>query len=235
MTVLTEEIYNTRLSVNERIKIGDMNKDAKEFYLAIYSLYMNLMYQYLMKKTEIVNYDKQLIDKDFKSIDEEYTDFYQMFSEGFLKFFYIRNNLYLDRLTNEEIEFLGSKLAGNNYALDRQAEELIERTYRKLIFENVSGNYDSSFDVNFGPDSMKFYAPVNSFVIGVRYDEELINGCDDKSIEKYLTKRNFVEELCLELSEKLSEILNMPVSVIYYNNNSIKKKHNANDSFNKYI
>jgi len=225
MKLIDNEMYKARMSVNDKININDMTEEAKEFYFAVYSLYMELMYKYLLKKTDIINYDNILTNKGYKFVSNGNQDFYQNFSDEFLRFFYIRNNLYMDRLTNEEIEFLGNKLSISNFELDKETENFIEKTYKKLIFENVSGNYDSNFEVNFGPNNPMFFAPVDALVIGVRYNEEF----GENFIEEYLIKRDFIEKIRVEISEKLNKVLSVPVAVIYYNNDSIKKNNNLED------
>lgn len=224
MEILNEEIYSTRKSVNDRIKIDNMTKDAKEFYFSIYSLYMDLFYMYLVKKTNIIQYDNQLNDNNFVPVEDIEKDFYQMFSNKFLKFFYIRNNLYIDRLSNVDIDFLGNKLLKNNFNFGEEEEKFIERTYKKLIFENVTGDYNPNFNINFGPNNPKFYAPVNSLVVGIRYDDELDDNYSDISIEKKLTEISIIEKMISEVSEKMSQMLSVPVAIIHYNSDSIKKK-----------
>jgi len=231
--IFIEQEYKTRQSINSKIKIDDMNKDAKEFYFSIYSLYMELLYKYLMKKIDIVTYDNKLRSIGFDKIIEDDMDFYQMFSTTNLNYFYIRNNLYMERLDSSDVEFLGDRVIKQNDNLDKEAEEFVERTYKKLIFENVTGDYNTNFVINFGPDSPKFYTPVNSLVIGIRYKEDLIKENNQNNLKLYSRKRMFVDNLCLEMSKKYTEILSIPVSVISYDENSVKKKINLEDSYKK--
>ena len=108
--------------------------------------------------------------------------------------------------------------------LDKETETFIEKTYPKVIFENV--NHDNSLcDINFGPDNQQYYAPNNAVVIGIRYDEFNLNGLSDQEWDK-LHEKQLDHLLDIISNLENNEILksNLPLITIIYNEYSVKKK-----------
>ncbi len=220
MIAINIEDFKLRFPNNSKIILDDMNKDAQDFYLSIYALYMDLFNQYIIKNTHIKDYDDIVSNDDlgYQVVADENKDIYQQFSDNFLQYFYIRNNLYLERLSNDDINLLKEKIIDENFELDEATEELVSRTFRSVIFENINGDVEHTFLTNFGPEDRKFFAYNHSLVIGVRF----LMDYDD--LENYFTLENNLVELCQKVENSLMESLNMDVKVIQYNDYSIKKK-----------
>lgn len=228
-TIITETEYGTRFPQNELYNIEDMDQDMKEYFFQLYSLYYHLLIKYVIKKTNLTKYDNHFLNSPlhYKVVEKENMDIYQSLSSDNLNYFYIRNNVYLDRLSNEERAFLSEKLKNDNTQLSMESEMFIENTFNRVIMETTKSSGENCV-INFGPEAMSFYAPINALVIGFRYDEFSLNGMDDNAWDQQNYKqREEIPIILNSMKTQFSEILNMPVYNICYNEFSIKKRYEA--------
>lgn len=211
------QIRNNDLLVEKGFKIDDDNSE----YFKLLNNYKKLFESYLKDKLPL-----QLIDDNMKSSDlkfvpvkEEDMDFYQISSTMGLNYIYLRNNLYIENLSKEDLEIF--------YTLetfDDKAKEFIKRTYLTVI-----NPYDEKRIIFYGPENSKHLCDSTDVVLGIRYNEFEINGMSDEEFQK-----NFLEQL--RLISQVSTLLEIAspnelgsnVKVIQYNELSIMKKYNAN-------
>ncbi len=128
---------------------------------------------------------------NFIPIEDAEQDFYQYYSNANLDYYYIRNNLYIHRLSEAEKEYLQNKLNKQDYSLNEQDINFISRTLSKVIKE-VHKNVTEPFRTNFGPVSSNFFALNNALVIGFRYD--MFNENEEKKetfVANYKKQRTF--------------------------------------------
>ena len=102
MRKIDSEAYNTRFP-NLNSEYFD-NLENKGEYLDEYSMYVKLLLTYLINKTSIKRTEAEIKDcKDFKypiqGPYEEEQDLYQYLCSDELSYFYIRNYIYIERLS----------------------------------------------------------------------------------------------------------------------------------------
>lgn len=105
-------------------------------------LYKKLFLDYIIKKLKLNEYDEKLnkSDLNYISISLEDKDNYQKNNSRNLKYFYIRNNMYIERLTQEDIKFIQNKRKNSEELLDEEWIKFIESTYPKIIKEETNRN-----------------------------------------------------------------------------------------------
>lgn len=203
-----------------------MNEIEKEKYLSLYSIYRKLLTEYLIKKIGLKEIDQSIIESglSFIPINEEDMDFYQYFSADDLKYLYLRNNVYIERLTNEERKFLEERISSEDYNLDKKAEELIERSFRKVISECEEENNKTK--VFFGPTTSSYLVSNDSIVIGLRYDEFADTDISDAEWDEQNNNQiNYLVKLFNNVIENIKESTNLAVSFIKYNELTVLKKN----------
>ena len=210
---------------NLREKCNIRSNEGMQEYLNLYNTYNNLLIQFLMQEYSLINVDNELLKRkeEFKEVPYERKDLYQKSSEGYLKYFYLRNNIYIERLSAEEREYLYKVYLSGNFTLDKDRKEFVERTYLKVILENPNSN---NLNINYGPDNGKFIKPSNAIVIGVRYDD-FDNLSNKKNIlETYGNSTSQLQILTNFLEYKIRQQSSIPFYVIKYDEFSvnIKKK-----------
>ena len=164
-------------------EIKNKFKDYNEFLLA-FKLYKEGFESYI---NEIIHADK--IDEIINSVitlypqnDEEY-NIYHKYSNLKSKFFYIRNNYYVEKLSKEEIDTL---LNGNTN------EDFYKNTLERVMFEE----YDTTF---FGTPIIKNLVNGKSIIFEFCYDATKLKTIDE------LEKAN---KLSIQLFEYVKKQMN---------------------------
>ncbi len=221
---ITKDNFKTSITTFNIETLSDI--EIQE-YLNLSTLYRKLLNEYI-KLLGLQKYDDLLENSNlnFIKIDESEQDFYQYYNNSDLTYYYIRNNIYLNRLTIEEKNFLKNKLNNQDYNLDNETITFINSTFKKLIKE-IHENINEPFDTNFGPTSSRYLARNDALIIGFRYDEFNDNGMDDETFDKnYEKQKEYIKILNKQFEDEIENKLNHPVKVIEYDENSIKKKYN---------
>ena len=168
MIRINDEIFYLKDHNTYDIDLTDLTEVARNLYYRNYEYYNYMFYIFLIHNTNIKQIDNEFIKSSLKyiSITESQQDFYQLISCE-LKYFYIRNNLYIQRLSKDESGFIMSRINNNNYAYDSEVEQFIKNTFKKVISEG--DGYINFY--NFGPTHLDYSAPVDSLIIGFRNDD----------------------------------------------------------------
>ncbi len=212
MNITFKDFLTIDMNLDSIIKLDDLDK---EDYLRKYILYMNLLIEYLIKKTDIKKYDDLLKEDshNFISIKDKDMDIYQKLGSNYFKYFYIRNNLHLDRLTKEEDLYLNKK----DIIFDDKTYNFIESTFEKVIFED-----SKDYLVNYGVIAKGTLAPSKALVIGVRYDEFNLNGMSDIDWDlNYQEQTKILNKIIESLESNIKNNLNIDCKIIKYNRYSV--------------
>lgn len=214
MVEIDKNLLETKLPYRNKEYFDSMSLESQESYLKLYKLYNNLLVQYLIKKYDLNLYDKMIKDSNrlFTKVDTNDMDIYQYVSSKYLDYLYIRNNIYIEKLSQEELLYLSS----TKELLDSNNEQFIEKTYKKVIFENEYTMY--------GPDNSKYLKKPNTLIIGLRCKSiDLNNGSDDE-LDNFLSQQQYLKLFIPELSRQLNDRNLDSIEVIEYNNSSVVKK-----------
>lgn len=208
---------------NIREECNIKNNEEMNNYLAVYNVYSNLLIQFLIKKYHLLDVDKELEKRadSFPEVSSLDKDLYQQLSEGYLKYFYLRNNIYIERLTKEQLSYLFSIYQSGNLKLTSQHEKFISDTYLNVILENKN---EKGVNVNYGPDNLKYYKPSNSIVIGVRYNQFQNLSNDENSFSSFASSEGKIQILANFLEYKVKQESDIPFSVVKYDDFSVNCK-----------
>lgn len=217
MKIITKELFATRKPYSDYF--DNIPLDSQNNYLRLYSVYSDLLIQYLIKKYDLKAYDEMLktSSKRFVKVDTENMDLYQYTSSEYLDFLYLRNNIYIENLNEEEIMYL-NKITDSR--LNDEFEKFIENTYRKVIFTNKGYTM-------YGPDNSKYLKSTNSLIIGLRHKGLDLNNDNEEEIEMFMKQNNYLKLFILELEKQLNEKNIDNVNVIEYNDFSVVKENTS--------
>lgn len=106
-----------------------MNNSSVEKY------YRDCLKQFMLEQLNLKEYDFMLEESDMNYIpnDEESMIEVQKRNCLGLKFIYLRNELYLERLSDEEIRMLEGELKDSKGNVSEKALEIVKETYAKVI------------------------------------------------------------------------------------------------------
>lgn len=215
MKIITKELFSTRKPYSDYF--DNIPLESQDNYLRLYSVYSDLLIQYLIKKYDLKAYDEMLktSSKRFVKVDTENMDLYQYTSSEYLDFLYLRNNIYIENLNEEEIIYL-NKITDSR--LNDEFEKFIESTYRKVIFPNKGYTM-------YGPDNSKYLKSTNSLIIGLRHKGLDLNNDNEEEIEMFMKQNNYLKLFISELEKQLNEKNIDNVNVIEYNDFSVVKEN----------
>lgn len=220
-----DEINYDSLRPRHSVNLRTMSRTEKNNYLKKYSLYRKLFTEYIIEKLGLQEADLKIKKSglNFKPNSEVDMDIYQYFSSDILSYFYVRNNIYVERLDEQEDRKLQERLDNKQFELDDDAREYIDKTYKKVVLENPFNTGEKTM-VFFGPNSMSFAAESDSIVIGMRYDEFAEDGLsDDEWKEQNKRQTRLLYELFEEIMEESEKTLDIPVIILKYDKYSTLK------------
>ena len=183
MTEINKSLLETKIPYDNKEYFDSMSPESQESYLKLYSLYNNLLIQYLIKKYNLNLYDEMIQNskRNFKKVDTKDMDIYQYTSSKYLNYLYIRNNIYIEKLSKEELLYLSN----TKEILDYNNEQFIEKTYKKVIFENEYTMY--------GPDNSKYLKKPNTLIIGLRCKSIDLNNDSSDELDNFLSQQQYLK------------------------------------------
>ena len=211
--MFTIEDFDTRFPKLNSEYFDNLLTKEKEQYLARYKKYCDMFISFLIDRLKLDDIENSMSkDENYLlPLKEKDYDFYQQLSSDKMKYLYLRNNLYIERLSSEEVKVLDESTEFN--------DSFIENTFQKVISDYPNENVTT----NYGPDSSKYYVNSNNIILGLRIDDDYypegVNRVDlmlkrDSDVDFYI---NYIES-------KSKKVLNNNISVIRYDKYSIKKK-----------
>ena len=169
--------------------------------------YRKVVEKYLDTLLHLTDIDSQLKDLlGSKVYDKKEKEIYFRIS-SFDTFFLI-NNIYLERLSEEEMAFLKNKYHQN--VLDEEITQFVKNTLKKVLKNKE--NYDDKMKIHLEGTLPSDYVPNTSFVIKFTYD-----GLKDKDSPQFLsTLREMhgkIEKIKDDLENSAKEKLDIPLYV----------------------
>lgn len=216
MKKIDNEILNTRV-----------NADDNSFKTnpTLYSLYHELMTIYFMKALKLDDFEKEIDNSGlgFKNVTEDNMDVYQYLSSDHLKYFYIRNNLKLENLSSNEINYLKNISVFDNNTID-----FLNNTIMKVIHDNERDKEIYAPVIN-----PRFLESCDKIVIGFRYDEFADTNLSDDSWAIQNEKQyNFLNKKLSALQENINQ-KNFPVRIFEYDDSLVIPFKDSNEKVSK--
>ena len=209
--------------------IGQINQNT---YLMIYSLYREWFIDYLIKKLDLYKYENEIDNSNLRieSLEENKMDIYQYLTKDKLKYFYLRNRIYLKNLSREEYNFILYRIKINDIKFDNIAYKFIENTYKKIIIEEMKDKDSSNVYISYGPLIEYFQASINGLVLGIRIKElEEDNLSDKEWFNIKISQDRYLKELIENLEIEISNIIKIPCRVLRYEEHEIEKIYSEDD------
>lgn len=204
------------------------NDDFTERYYTVVKNYKVLLDKYLLNKLPLKEMDDRIVNSglSFVPIESEKMDFYQKFSTMKLKYIYLRNFLYVHKLSNEDIDTIVNLSVNQLRKPSAKLMELIGSTYTDVIDakpfgEDISVNYKKCY----GIDDNDYWINSDELVIGVRYDEFADNGLGegDEWVDNYNKQLDLLGELMIGMNKTCSDILGINVNFLYYDDATVMR------------
>jgi len=183
-------------------------------------IYVKWLINYLNDMIYLIEFDKKIKENElcFVPIKSDEIDLYQKYSKAYLDYFYIRNDINIDILNQDEKKYLEEN---NNKEYDDEIKKYIELTLDRVLFSrNMSGSRKL---VLYGPPLQNYMAYNDSIVIGFRFDEYNNEKklADKEWMDNYIQKMKYIDELFSKIKEIGRTKLNKDIFIIKYNEYTI--------------
>lgn len=199
------------------ILCGCGNSSVEEEY-TVEDIYREGLSLFLLQELDLERYDEQLSESGMGYIpnDEDNRSESQKMSRLGLKYIYLRNELHLERLNEEQKERLNAEAASYKGTISDEAMEVITATYEdvitpKEIKTEADKEVETFYDSRLQPDFVKMNALV--LIIGTmsEFDESGNYVSLEHEKEKAESLRSFAIEMEQELEGRLGDV---PIRVL---------------------
>ena len=194
-----------------------VGKQPNQRYFTLMNKYKGFFELYLKETLplELIDQNTRESELGFKPIKEEDMDFYQRTSGMGLKYLYLRNNLYVEKLSASELQLLEGFTGYGD-----ETKAFIAKTFLKVI-----NPFDESRIVFYGPENQNFLCYSDEVVLGIRYDEFNTELEDEQFAQNFLEKQTIISQISTVMSIVGLETLGTNLRFIQYNELSIIEKY----------
>lgn len=229
--------YNNNFKINEGMftpnsfhkelakekKLLDENGDFSEKYYLLQYIMQYFIEKYLEHKINLKKYDDCFLnsDLDFNEVDEKDKDIYQL--RSLYHYYYLRNTLYVEKLTLKDLEFLLSCYESYQNNLSDEMIRFIEKNLEVVISSDISLEVRK---INYGPPTPDFFAPVDSIVLGFRYDIYGNSNENENWLDTEFQKKLYLQSVLSSQMEECEKNLDIPLKILVYDDFSVKKIDN---------
>ena len=214
--------YLNYINTNIYTQLGFCDENGiTDKFIKLYTNYRILFDKYLMNKLSLKKYDDEMSNSKliFIPIAKEYQSNEQLFSTMGLKYIYLLNPLYLEKLSPDYINFFLNLTDEDLRNPSSEIYDAIEKTFKTVIDSSYDDITLTSYDNN------NYILSTKDIVIGVIYDEDADIGLgeDEEWFENFTQKNRYFNDLLPMLSKNASETLGVETHFIRLNGYIVKK------------
>lgn len=209
-----DELKKTNINHN---LIKEKNILKSSIYLQVQGLYQKALDYYILNNSSIKKYDDMISNSelDFGLIDEKHKHIHHINSYLDLKYIYVRNFLFIEKLNMQQLSYIYNKILINDLNIDNQLIEIVKNTYKDVINDNYKhGEYKQNTTTCYGsviPDNI---VASNSLVFCIHYGKNNIKLEKEDFLNNYKEKRTFLDNLKQDMEMNLSKELNINVKIL---------------------
>lgn len=215
-----DAIADRVMAKNKALSSDDV---PNERYCLLYWIYRNLFDCFLKQKLNLAEYDCRIADSGlrFFPVGKNEMDIHQYLSTMGLRFFYLRNELYVEKLSPADIDTLLSLPAQDVLNPKPETLKMIERTWKTVIDYVVEPDEEGMS--RYGPDSDDYWFESDQLVIGFRHDDFADNGLgeDEAWEENNNLQIALINTILAELETYARSSLDQTVNIVWYNEYTI--------------
>ena len=187
-------------------------------YNKLYINYKKILDYYLVNKYYLKKYEEMLDNSglSFVPVADSKKDFYQQNSFMNLKYFYLRNDLAIEKLSLEDIDTIVNLKDEELVRPSSDLINIIKRTSKDVL---NSSNGTSKTINYYGGDFYGF--PPNIIVFGVRYEEHENNINKDEWLTNYCNQKKLLNKVMEIMKRDMDTVLSDKFEFAIYNDYNI--------------
>ena len=202
------------------------NGELTDRFYTLYKNYQVLLEKFLLMELPLAEYDDRFFHSGlyFTTVKPEDMDIYQSLSGMNLRYFFLRNILHVEKLSDEDIEMI---VGLDEKELSDPSEDtmnFIRKTFQWVLSINRD-NDDTTYMICYGTDRDYFWHDSRELIFGFRNDQYADNGLGHgkKWLENSFEQYKMVSIAFGELQTVCSEILDTKVVFLRYDDVSVMR------------
>ena len=184
-------------------------------YLEVQAAYRALLNYYLCKTGNLDEYQGKMDSSPYNFL-ENTGNIYKSAGAFGRANIYIRNNIYVERLSLENLTLLLNGMQDNGTVeVSDKLLEMIQDTMVEVIsvrYDDSEAKFEAIYDIGAFQTNT---APNDALVLAISYEHEYDDNGNIISAEKEDEKIAYVKELASQIEKEMSEKLGVKVSVFY--------------------
>lgn len=205
----------------EMAKEKGLSVDGETFnekYFYIQAAYKYAICNYFKNNLGLGDYDEQLCTSELKFIEtkEEDKTLYQKNDASGMKFIFLRNNIYVEKLSTDDIKIIENALSKSEN-IDKDILDVVKNTY-KMVLSSARREEDyAEAEIIFEAGALYARKALNTaFVIGISDEYEWNDEGYLVDTQNERMKEEYISQLATNISEVFSDKLEMPVRIFIY-------------------
>lgn len=204
--------YNLKIAKEKEISNNSIYESK---YLLLQSGYRAIFNEFLCKNTKIDEYQKKLDTSEFNFPQSLKSEYSKIGAFG-RKNIYLRNSLYVERLSDKDIELIFQAIDDDVIEISEELLLLVDRTWKEIITVYLDSHADEEpYEIIYDEGGInKTVAFNDSLVFELNYDVDFdpAGNIIDKENEKF--KYQYATNLANQMEEEIANKLNCHVAVI---------------------
>lgn len=213
---LAERLYPTGYNFETAKEKGLSNSSIYEDkYLLLQAGYCAIFNAFLCDRVSLNEYQNCLDISELGFPKGSRTEYSEIGAFG-RKNIYIRNSLYVERLSNEDIELILDAIDGETIRINDELLSLVERTWKEIVVVHLDQDAnDEPYEIVYDEDGINKMSAFNdSLVLELAYSAEFDSAGNILNKENEQAKYKYATELADRMETEISSMLNCHVSVI---------------------
>ena len=204
--------YNLEMAIEKGLVNTSIYEDR---FLLLQSGYRAIFNAYLCDRVNLDEYQNCLDANELNFPKSSRTEYSEIGAFGRNNIF-IRNSLYVERLSNEDIELILDSIDGETIRIDDRLLSLVERTWREIIIVRLGQDVnDEPYEIVYDEDGINKISAFNdSLVLELAYGVEFDISGNVVNKENEKAKYRYAVVLTNRMESEISNKLNCHVSVI---------------------
>lgn len=215
--IAIEEIKKAQINFNLACEKKLIQKDNYALYQWVYELYQKGLDTFLLKNTHIQEYDMRIKNSnlDFGIMPLEKRHPFHKKSYLNLDYLYVRNFLYIEKLSINDLTVLIDKVVKQDFNVDDTLLSIVEKSYKEIIVNNYrDGVYKENAKACYGNVIPSNIVPSNHLVFNLQYGKNSKTYSREEFYANQQAKDQFLTELVETMKKELEAKLNVEVTVL---------------------
>lgn len=216
---IAKKLYPADYNIEKAKEKGLSNTSLYEpRFLLIQSGYRAILNEFLCEYADLDKYQSSLDKNELNFPKGLQTEFSKIGAFG-RNNIYIRNSLYVERLSREDIKLILDSIDGKKIKIDDKLISMVERTWKEIITVQLNEEeYTEPYEIVYDEYGInKKLAFNDALVFELAYNVDFDSEGNIVNKEKEKAKYKYATELASKMEVEISSKLNCHVSVIIKN------------------